>query len=311
MAELRTSPSTPTLLLTGAASFTGAHIARACRAGGFRVVGVLTRRSDEYATPLLRRRIAHAGIADWIERAPFGSRRLIDAIRETRAEVFVHHGADLKGYRDPSFDVAECVRTNCENAGDVFAALAASGCERFVYSGTFFEPDGPRPAVSLYGVGQAGIWEAYRKGAAEVGLATTKIFIPNPVGPLENEDRLMPSFVEGWRCGRTPILRTPHLVRDNLPAPWLAARYVREAAERDAPTDHYVRPSGYVMSNLEFVRLVLAWVRRVTGREYDVTIDPVEIAEPTVRHNTEPCPELADPEAERAFWSSWIASLGI
>jgi UDP-glucose 4-epimerase len=298
-----------TLLLTGAASFTGSHIARACREAGLRVIGVLTKRFDEYATPLSRRRIAHARVDDWIERAPFGSQRLIEAIREARPDVFVHHGADLKGYRDPKFDVRECVRTNCANARQVFEASSIGGCRRFMYSGTFFEPDGPRPAVSSYGVAKARIWEAYRKAAAGVGLATTKIFIPNPIGPLENAGRLFPSFVEIWKGGGKPILRTPHLVRDNLPAPWLAERYAEEACRSGAPDDRYVRPSGYVMSNLDLVNLFLGWVARVAKREYEVSVEPMETPEPLVRRNTEPCPQLTDPEAEDSFWSSWIEAL--
>jgi nucleoside-diphosphate-sugar epimerase len=297
-----------TLLLTGVASFTGSHIARACRDAGVRVIGVLTKGLDDYSTPLLRRRIAHSRVEDWIERAPFGSQRLLDAIRDARAETFVHHGADLKGYRDPSFDVQECVATNCSNARQVFDAASVGGCERFVYSGTFFEPDGPRPAVSAYGVAKARIWEEYRKAAAGVGLAATKIFIPNPVGPLENEGRLFPSFAETWKIGGRPILRTPHLVRDNLPAPWLAAHYAREACHSSAREDRCIRPSGYVMSNLEFVNLFLGWVARVAKREYEVVVEPIDASEPLVRHNTEPCPQLTDPVAEESFWSSWIAT---
>ncbi len=311
MTETRKPADGGTLLLTGAASFTGSHIARACRDAGVRVIGVLTRGFDEYATPLLRRRIAHARVDDWIERAPFGSQRLVDAIREARPDVFVHHGADLKGYRDPEFDVEACVRTNCANARQVFDALSVGGCRRFMYSGTFFEPDGPRPAVSAYGVAKARIWEEYRKAAAGVGLATTKIFIPNPIGPLENEGRLFPSFVQTWKSGGKPTLRTPHLVRDNLPAPWLAERYAEEASRSAAPDDRYVRPSGYVMSNLELVNLFLGWVARVAQREYEVVVEPVETAEPIVRHNTEPCRQLTDPKAESAFWASWIDSLEI
>lgn len=311
MAEPRASREGGVLLLTGVASFTGAHIARACREGGFRVVGALTRERAEYATPLLRRRLAHSEVEDVIARAPFGSQRLNDAIREMRPEVFVHHGADLQGYRDPNFDVQACIRTNSENAREVFETLAASGCRRFVSSGTFFEPDGPRPAVSAYGVAKAGIWREYRKGAAAVGLATTKVFIPNPVGPFENEDRLMPSFAAIWKSGGKPIVRAPHLVRDNLPAPWLARRYVEEACRSEAQHERYLRPSGYVTSNLEFVDLFREWVARLTGREYEVVVEPVATSEPAVRHNTEPCAELQDPEAERSFWESWIASLGI
>jgi hypothetical protein len=309
--EPGTSRAAATLLLTGVASFTGSHIARACRDAGVRVVGVLTKGLDEYATPSLRQRIAHSRVEDWIERAPFGSRRLIDAIRETRAGVFVHHGADLKGYRDPSFDVQACVRANCENAAEVFQALSLGGCGRFVYSGTFFEPDGPRPAVSSYGIAKARIWEGYREAASDAGLAVTKIFIPNPVGPLENEDRLFPSFAKIWRSGGTPSLRTPHLVRDNLPAPWLAESYAREACRSVGHGDRYLRPSGYVMSNLEFVTLFLGWVARVARREYEVVVEPIATTEPPVRHNTEPCPQLTDPVAEESFWSSWIESLEI
>jgi UDP-glucose 4-epimerase len=310
VAEPLESRSAGTLLLTGVASFTGSHIARAYRDGGFRVIGALTKRLDEYSTPLLRQRIVHSRVEDWIEAAPFGSQRLIEAIRSTRAEIFVHHGANLRGYRDPNFDVQECVRTNCANARQVFAALQTSGCRRFIYSGTFFEPDGPHPAVSSYGVGKAGIWEEYRKGAAAVGLAATKIFIPNPIGPLENADRLMPSFVRVWKKGGKPVVRMPQLVRDNLPASWLAERYVQEARCLALQEVRYVRPSGYVTSNLEFVNLFLKWVKRVTKCEYEVVVDPIETSEPRVRHNTEPCPQLTDPEAENLFWSSWISSFG-
>lgn len=309
MTEPRKSREGGTLLLTGVASFTGSHIAKACRDAGLRVIGILTKGRDEYATPLLRRRLAYSCVEDWIERAPFGSPRLVDAIRESRADVFVHHGADLKGYRDPEFDVEECVRTNCDNARRVFEVASLGGCRRFLYSGTFFEPDGPRPAVSSYGVAKARIWEEYRQGAAGVGLATTKIFIPNPIGPLENAGRLFPSFVEIWKSGGTPTLRTPHLVRDNLPAPWLAARYVEEACRPSAPEDRYVRPSGYVMTNLELVNLFRGWVARVAKREYEVTVEPIETSEPLVRHNTEPCQESTDPAAEESFWTSWIDSL--
>lgn len=310
MAEPLESRRGGTLLLTGVASFTGSHIARAYRDGGFRVIGALTKSLDEYSTPLLRQRIVHSRVEDWIESAPFGSQRLIDAIRRTRAEIFVHHGANLRGYRDPNFDVQECVRTNCANTRQVFEALETSGCRRFIYSGTFFEPDGPHPAVSSYGVGKAGIWEEYRKGAAAVGLAATKIFIPNPVGPLENVDRLMPSFVGVWKRGGKPVVRMPQLVRDNLPAPWLAERYVQAARSVDPQEVRYVRPSGYVTSNLDFVNLFLKWVKRLTKCEYEVVVDPIETSEPRVRHNTEPCAELKDPEAENLFWSSWIASFG-
>lgn len=309
MTEPRQSREGGTLLLTGVASFTGSHIARACRDAGVRVIGVLTRGLDEYSTPLLRRRLAHSCVEDWIERAPFGSPRLIAAIREARAEIFVHHGADLKGYRDPNFDVPECVRTNCENAPQVFEAASAGGCERFVYSGTFFEPDGPRPAVSSYGIAKALIGAEYEKAATAVGLAATKIFIPNPIGPLENEGRLFPSFARIWKSGGTPILRTPHVVRDNLPAPWLAALYAREACRSGAREDRYLRPSGYVTTNLELVNLFLGWVARVAKREYEVAVEPIETAEPLIRHNTEPCPQLTDPVAEESFWSSWIDSL--
>jgi nucleoside-diphosphate-sugar epimerase len=293
------------------ASCTGSHIARAFRDGGVRVVGALTRKLDEYSTPLLRQRIEHSRVEEWIESAPFGSRRLVDAIRETRAETFVHHGANLRGYRDPSFDVRACVRENCDGAPRVFEALATSGCRRFMYSGTFFEPDGPRPAVSSYGVAKAEIWEEYRQGAAAVELAATKIFVPNPVGPLENPDRLIPSFVEVWKRGGKPVVRMPELVRDNLPVPWLAERYVEEARRRDVQEVRYARPSGYVTSNLEFVRLLLAWVERVTTRHYEVVVDRIETSEPAVRHNTEPCAQLGDAEAEHRFWSSWVTALGL
>ncbi|MBS1984441.1 MAG: hypothetical protein JST16_09720, partial [Bdellovibrionales bacterium] len=143
----------------------------------------------------------------------------------------------------------------------------------------------------------------------------SKVIIPNPIGPLENEDRLVPFFVKTWRAGGTPSLRTPQLVRDNIPAQWLAKFYVDEVKintlpPADAPRTRIRRPSGFALSNEAFLRLLIKNFEQRSGRSLPIEVSPQITDEPLHRLNLEQCPELKDPAAEKKFWDEWFSSLG-
>ena len=166
------------------------------------------------------------------------------------------------------------------------SVLKSSGCKRFIHTGTIFEPDegtsnaGMSPsseAVSLYGTSKSMVWSALRFFAAELGLPITKIVIPNPIGPLENSDRLAPIFVKMWTQGASPVLKTPQLVRDQLPASWLANAYVDEALlscesvwKSSILSPRVRRPSGFVLSNEVFVKELIKWVWEIQEALYEM-----------------------------------------
>lgn len=308
------------VLLTGATSFTGAHIARALVDAGFEVAGTLTKRMPEYSDPLVQQRRGYGRVIEWIESAPIGSPRFLEAVKTVRPDVFINHGADIRNYRSPDFNYLASVSSSLLGAREVCDALAAAGCRRFIHSGSVFEPDegeaafATKPAaeaISIYGVSKAMVWEPYRFFAAKAGLPVTKIVIADPIGPLENADRLVPAFVAAWKSGKVPRLTTPTLLRDRVPAPWLARVYAEEA-RRDAPDKPAVRarrPSAYALTNEAFLKLVVEKFSARAKRSLPIDIAPTPTTEPHKRINTEVLPELKNTLAEDAFWERWGESL--
>jgi UDP-glucose 4-epimerase len=313
-----------TVLMTGATSFTGCHIARALHDSGFEVVGLRAQPADAEISPLVRQRIQYSLVTEWVDGAPFGSAPFLAALRERRPAVFVNHGASIVGYRSPDFDFLASAGVGLRGVRETAETLVKVGCGRVLHSGSIFEPDegeaGVRPmpaaeAMSPYGLAKGFVWQGLRYFMRRAGLPLTKIVIANPVGPLENEDRLIPVFLRTWKAGGTPTLRAPALVRDNIPAPWLAGVYAEEAKLPRPPGAgggiRIRRPSGYVMSNEEFLKLFTRNFEGLTERRLGFEIDPQPTAEPERRVNPEPCLELVRTIEERVFWKDWARFSGL
>lgn len=308
------------VVISGVRSFTGAHIARAFVDAGWRVTGLLAGdQTTDGASALTQARMDYASVHEWIPNAPFGSTAVIEYLQREKVDAFVNHGASIQGYRQPDFDWLGSVATATHGAPGFFKALAEAGCRRWLHSGSIFEPDegSGQPgtelsseAISIYGVSKQLSWQTLRFFGAQAGLAVSKIVIPNPVGRFENADRLFPFFVKTWKAGQRPVLKTPQLVRDNLPAEWLAKIYVAEAS-RGGDVSCVRRPSGFTMTNQEFVKLFLAQLEAAGGPHYELEIQPAESREPLVRKNLEPSPELYDAQARADFWDAWFRQLEV
>lgn len=307
------------VLLTGATSFTGAHIARAFCDAGFEVAATLTGRLADYSDAVVQRRREHSKVREWVENAPFGSPRLLDFLKNNSIDVFVNHGASIKGYRQPDFDYLASVKNAVENLRQVVDATAKAGCKRWIHSGSIFEADEGEAglvaapaaeAMSIYGIAKSMVWQPLRFYVVGAGLALSKVVIPNPVGTFENVDRLIPIFAGQWKTGKLPSLRTPQLVRDNVPAPWLASVYVNEAeVTATSSLPRVRRPSAYALSNEAFLQLVARNFGKEWGKELSFESAPQAVSEPLRRVNVEPAPELMNPEVREAFWKEWAASL--
>lgn len=306
------------VLLTGATSFTGAHIARAFHDAGYEVAATLTGRLADYSDPVVQRRREHSRVREWVENAPFGSTRLLEFLQANAIDVFVNHGASIKGYRQPDFDYLASVKIATENLRQVVEATAKAGCKRWIHSGSIFEADEgeaglvPAPAaeaMSIYGIAKSMVWQPLRFYVVGAGLSLSKIVIPNPVGTFENVDRLIPVFAQMWKAGKVPSVRTPQLVRDNLPAPWLAKVYAAEAASAPQTLPRVRRPSAYALSNEAFLQLVARNFGKEWGRELSFESVPQTVSEPLRRVNVEAVPEMAQAEVRDAFWKDWALSL--
>ena len=305
-----------TILLTGASSFSGCHIAKVLVAHGHRVVGTLTRKRLDYTDTLIAERLKFSGIQEWIEEAPLNSARLLEQLTSLRARVFINHGASIQGYRKPDFDYLASVRQSTDGLEKFLGEFQRHGGERVIHSGSIFEPDEGRTggeAISIYGVSKALTWQVLRFFCGRADLPLSKIIIPNPIGKYENLDRLGPLFVKLWKQNGTAKLTTPDLVRDQLPAPWLAQVYAGEC-EVSTPGVRVRRPSGYALSNEEFVEFFAGHANAEMGFSAAVQLTPQPTKEVLERINAEPVPELSDAHEEEIFWKDylqWLNSLEV
>jgi hypothetical protein len=267
---------------------------------------------------LRERRLRFSGVTHWIENAPFGSPAFLSALQNIKPDVIVNHGADIKGYRSPDFDVQRSVSQSLFNVEKVFDFAQRVGVKRFIHSGTVFEPHAGLPAKSVYGESKARVAQSLEAEARRVGIPFSKIFIPNPVGGLENEDRLIPSFVRKWKNGEQPHLSAPAPISDHIPAEWLASFYVEEVGRSADPQSKeassiFRRPSAFSWSNQKLVDRFIAEARAlgVPGNfQYSTpSTSPASSAsspQEPARLGTEACPQLQDPQEVSRFWRDWI-----
>lgn len=255
------------ILMTGATSCTGSWIARALAEGGHETHLALRQPTTELdevqrlrLDPLLGRVTVHTGISH-------DSASLQALIAKVTPDVFVMHAHPMEGFRGADYDHVGAVAAMTARLPLQLDELAATGA-RVVYSGTVYEPDAARPGVSSYGVSKLTVWEHVRLGAMHRGIPAVRVAIPNPYGPLEN-GRLGNYLAAEWAHGRTPVIRTPKYVRDNIPVQELAARYV-ELIDTDVEAPHTVTPSGYLGTQAEFAERVAQEIGERLGRDLAV-----------------------------------------
>lgn len=280
------------VFITGASSFTGCCIARAFVEKGHQVCGALTQELEEY-TGLVRDRINFSKVGMFYEKVPFGSDDFIQSLKNFRPQVFINHGADIKGYRSPNFNIYRSVFTSTLNLDSVLDTLKEFNCG-VVHSGTYFEKEegGSPLSLGMYGYSKSIVWEKMLKGCKERSIFISKVVIPNPIGKFENEDRLIPTFVRQWKNKETPTLTTPDSVQDNVPVEWLAQVYLKAAIE-----PRVYRPSGFILSNEELVS-------KVSSCKVNLVHDKPAI----IRYNNEPVEELKSPQRVQEFWDSFSYS---
>ena len=129
-----------------------------------------------------------------------------------------------------------------------------------IYSGTYFEQgEGgqvwQRTAATPYARSKALIWDALRRGCESRGLRPGKVVIPNPVGPLENDDRLIPCMIRHAEARTALQLQAPGQLVDHVPIDDLAADYIRLATQLLTSSEQaIVRPSGRISTTLDWVQ---------------------------------------------------------
>lgn len=312
------------ILFTGGSSFTGCHIARALAESGFSLVGTRTGPKDPQ-DPLVAR-IKYSKILNWEFDCPSSGKRFHELVSNETFKVWIQHGAPIKGYRNIDFDYLDSARKTLEGLPKSLEIFAKNGGQLVVHSGTIFEPnegganpglDGASSAQSPYGVYKSWVWQSLKFWCEFYNLRLVKIVIPNPIGPFENSDRLLPVFYRKWLAKEVPDLVGSDLVRDNLPAPWLAQVYVDEVKSFFKtqnfglmPTVKVRRPSGFVMKQIELIEEFKLHLEEVGGSGAGTyNVRPAGAREIASRVNSEPVDELLVPHKHKEFWTAYIEFL--
>jgi nucleoside-diphosphate-sugar epimerase len=291
------------ILLTGAASFTGAWFVQALAEAGAEVTAPLRGALDAGDADRRRRLAWIAGRCRLVEACPFGSERFLRLIRQVRPlDLLCHHGAKAGDHRDPALDPLAAAARHTHGLERVLAALDDAGCRALLLTGTVFEADegrsdGPLPAIGPYGLAKSLTWQIVRHHAERRGLALGKLVIASPFGPLE-KPCLARHLVTAWLKGEVPVVRRPQLWRDHVQVQALAAAYAGFA--RDLPGRpggiHRLTPSQFAEPLGRFAgRLARALAPRLGVPCRFVVAEPPEAAdEPGMRLGLDPL--AADPE---------------
>ena len=257
---MRSSPERPRVAISAASSFTGTWIARAFHKAGWTVLPVCSRPAAAYSG------VRRARIRFVQECAPvhFGGEaedgRMAAWIKKHRPHIWIHHHHFMENFRSPDYDIERALRIGLGSLPGILEAVASGGGVGVVYSGTYFEPGEwgqvwQAAAPSPYALSKALLWDALCLECELRGLATSKIVIPNPVGPLENEDRLIPCMIRHAEAGSALHLRAPGQIVDNLPVEDIAAHYVLAATRLlNRRAAAVIRPSGRISTALDWVQ---------------------------------------------------------
>lgn len=248
--------------ITGASSFTGAWLCRYLAENGFEVYGLLQRASNAYEG-LQRLRIElvlHSACKIAYDLSSTDGSYL-SWIEANRPQVWIHHHHHMTNFRNQLYDV-ETAKGECvEPLRALVECLKRNGCRHIIQSGSYLEPDvSGQFATSLpYAQSKLEVWKTLASLTAEHGIKLSKIVIPNPIGPFENADRLIPSLV------RASLERTVFRLQNinsraiNLPVNLLCQSYVAAITNAgiDKLTPEQWRPAVKPESTIVFVKRVM------------------------------------------------------
>ncbi|CRX37473.1 NAD-dependent epimerase/dehydratase family protein [Estrella lausannensis] len=284
------------IVMTGASSFTGMWIAEALSKREHDVIAFLKRDLNSYSGIRKSRvdRLKKSAVIK--EGISFGAAAFFKALEDTAGpiDLFCHHAADVADYRSPEFNYVRALEANTYNLPGVLKALEAKGCRHIILTGSVFERgegEGSQKleAMSPYGLSKGLTYETFRYFCQRHEFFLGKFVIPNPFGPYE-EDRFTSYLMREWLQGKTPIVKTPDYVRDNVPAPLLASAYVDYAESFIASkADERFSPSFYRESQGDFtLRYALEAKKRLNLPCHTALAQQTDFNEPLVRVNKHP-----------------------
>lgn len=202
-------------LVTGAAGFVGANLARRLLADGHEVHLVVRPASRRWRIDEL---LEHAALHEVDLEDADGVAR---AVRDARPDWIFHLAA--RGAYSWQDDVGEIVRANVLGTANLLDAVTREGFTAFVYAGTSSEygvkdhapsEDEPAEPTSAYAVAKMSATMLCRFFARTGGHRVVILRLYSVFGPWEEPGRLLPNVIMRGLAGELPPLASPDAAHD-------------------------------------------------------------------------------------------------
>lgn len=227
------------VLITGATSFVGCHLAMGFLAAGHSVVASVSAAGTADGIRGLRLRLmTERGVALRPVNL-LSPEEIAQAVAEEHPDLWVQHAGYTKGYASADYDLATGFAVNVLPLTAIFRAMAARG-GGVIVTGTvseYSDSDEPhredeccRPSTS-YGLAKLAETLRAEQLARALGVPTRIARIFLPFGPLDNPEKLLSSLIARLRTGQRMALSPCAQRRDVLYVDDLVALYLSLAAD--------------------------------------------------------------------------------
>ena len=294
------------VLITGPTSFSGAFFIEELSKAGHDVFTTLTKSQDDYSGIRGSRAAKAMEHAEVFEGVSFGDETFLKIVQEQSFDVFCHHGAWTENYNSMDYNFQAAYENNTKQMPAVCQALATNGCKSIVISASIFEGgiNGSKP-FSPHGLIKQITSQTTEFYASHAGLHFSRFVIPNPFGALDNP-KLIDYLCREWYAGRTPQIRTPLYVRDNIHVELMAKGFVYwlENLPLEEQTSIFA-PAGMISTMGDFVDKVAAEMRPRLGLDCNVILGPqTDFSQPMVLVNETPLGHMFDDWNEDSAWDA-------
>lgn len=297
------------IIFTGGSSFTGFWFIKTLAEAGHDITAVFTQNRIQYKETRKERVERICNKAKTLFGCSFGDEQFLALIRSSdHWDILCHHGAYVADYKSMDFDIPRAVAENTRGLKEVLKILKEKNCRKIVLTGSVFEAeegDGTRPltAFSPYALSKKMTADMFRFFCDHYEMSMGKFVIPNPFGPFE-EKRFIHYLITSWLAGKTPVVRTPDYVRDNVHVSLLSLAYQGFVESLPEHPGFYKRnPSGYRESQKEFSHRVADNIGRHLSVSCPVEfVQQMDFTEPLKRVNTEPIADLFPAWDENTSW---------
>lgn len=210
------------VVVTGATSFVGMHLARRFSANGFRVIATVSRPIGSYVGIQARRlRELEPGV-ELVQLDVRDGRAVSALVDRTRPGLWLHHAGYATNYASPDYDMTLGFSVNVVPLSSIYAALAGGRCGIIItgssaeYSASNVSDREADPCCPTTPYGLSKYSETlYASQLAQRHLVPTRVArLYIPFGRLDHPDKLLSQVVSGLMA-RNPIeLSLCNQVRD-------------------------------------------------------------------------------------------------